>query len=198
MSTRTTAACIAFDEAMADPHNLISMHEHSRKGQGRRHRETTLNRAAVFLSVAAWQAYVADTARAILADIAIPSGQRGCQEYLVVKSLTSGSLGRFNTPNAYNSLGLLSNVGFDPKPSWSFTLLSPKRPYGPAEVEDEIDEWLAVRHAIAHGARLPAKKVLHGGTKAGPTIHKRDAEWCIDFFEHVVVATATAAHAQFP
>jgi hypothetical protein len=198
MSAATEAAHIAFSDAMSDPHNLISMHEHSRTGKGRRHRETTLNRAAVVLCVAAWQAYVGDTVKAILDDLAISAGQPGHAEYLVLKGLVSGSLGRFNTPNAYNSRGLLNSVGFDPQSSWSFTLSGPNRTYGAASVEKELDEWLAVRHAIAHGSDLPRKPVLTGWTKAGATIRKRDTERCIDFFEHVVGTTAAAAYAQFP
>jgi hypothetical protein len=198
VSAATEAAHIAFTNAMSDPHNLVSMHEHSREGTGRRHRETTLNRAAVVLCVAAWQAYVADTVKAILEDLAIPVGQPGHAEYLVLKGLVSGSLGRFNTPNAYNSRAMLNSVGFDARPSWSFSLTGPNRTYSAARVDTEVDEWLAVRHAIAHGSGLPNKPVLTGSTQAGATIRKRDTERCIDFFEHLVATTAAAAYVQFP
>jgi hypothetical protein len=183
---------------MRDPHNLIALHEHSTTGQGRRHRETTLNRAAVVLCVAAWQAFVEDTARAILDDLAVPHGTPSYGPYKIVKALVSTSLGRFNTPNSRNSLALLNDLGFDSQPAWSFSMTRPNRQYAPATVGDEIDEWLAVRHAIAHGFDRPEKQVLTGRANHRPSIRKTDAERCIGFFENVVGFTADSAHLAFP
>jgi hypothetical protein len=198
MSARTQEAQSDFAVAMVDPHNLISLHQHSQSGQGRRHRETTLNRAVIVLTAAAWQAYMQDSARAILADLAISHGSPGYAQYAVLRANTQNSLRRFNTPNARNSVNLLLDLGFDPQPSWTFVVGTPPRPYNVAAVRGEIDDWLDVRHAIAHGFALPMKQVLTGMTKTGPSIRRNDAERCIAFFEQVVAVTAAAADSQFP
>jgi hypothetical protein len=75
---------------------------------------------------------------------------------------------------------------------------SPPRAYGSQRVATEIDGWLDVRHKIAHGARLPASNFVSGRTQSGPSLHRADAERCVEFFEAVVAATAAAAHQQFP
>jgi hypothetical protein len=183
---------------MRDPHNLLWLHRNSQKGKGRRHRQPTLNRAVVVLAVAAWQAYVEDTTTAILTAIAVPVGDPGRAVYVVVRAATRGGLTRFNTPNARNTLALFDNVGFDPTPTWTFTLGTPPRNYSAANVRVELDQWLDVRHTIAHGSVLPASAVVSGRTQSGPSLHRKDAERCVEFFEHVVTATADEAHRQFP
>lgn len=198
MSVRTQAAYSEFGTAMADPHNLIWLHKNSQDGQGRRHRQTTLNRAVVVLTAAAWQAFVEDTARAIRDDLEVPQGSPNRPGFNVLKALTNSALGRYNTPDAHNTLQLLQNVGFDPRPHWTFTLSGPVRTYALADVRAEIDDWLRVRHKIAHGSALPPLGIITGTSKAGPTLRRSDAERCIQFFEQVASVTASAAHAQFP
>jgi hypothetical protein len=150
------------------------------------------------LTAAAWQADVQDTAAAILAELAIPHGSPGHAPYAVLRANTKHSLQRFNTPNARNSVNILLDLGFDPRSKWNFTLGTPARTYSEEAVRKEIDDWLDVRHSIAHGFQMPTKQLLTGQTQAGPSIRRSDAERCIEFFEEVVVVTATAAHAQFP
>jgi hypothetical protein len=116
----------------------------------------------------------------------------------VIKVGTKRSLARFNTPNAKNSLDLLADVGFDPTSRWSFVMGNPPATYRQADIRGEIDGWLEVRHKIAHGSPLPESRLVRGRTKRGPTLHRSDAEQCIEFFEAVVAATTTAASAQYP
>jgi hypothetical protein len=198
MSAGTERARAEFAVAMKDPHNLIWIHQHSQTGRGRRHRQPTLNRAAVVLAAAAWQAYVQDTAEAILASISVPPGQPGHALYALIRAATKTALGRFNTPNARNTLALFDNVGFDPTTSWAFSIGTPPRTYSAQQVRSEIDGWLDVRHKIAHGAQLPQRALVSGRTQSGPSLYRSDAERCLEFFEAVVRVTAGEAHRQFP
>lgn len=198
MSQQTDQARRDFATAMKDPHNLIRTHQGQNPNRGRRWHEVTLNRAVVVLVVAAWQAYVVDTTRGILETIAPPAGDPGIPLYRVVKAATRNAVRRFNTPDSRNSLDLFHTVGFDPEPNWRVTVGTPARSLRPHEVRERVEQWLQVRHTIAHGAQLPELPIVSGRTQRGPSLHRRDAEACIEFFEALVDATANAADAQFP
>jgi hypothetical protein len=198
VSAETQRAEAEFTSAIRDPVNLIWIHQNSQTGRGRRHRQPTLSRAAVVLAAAAWQAYVQDTTEAILQDLAVPTGHQGYALYSLVRAATQTALGRFNTPNAHNTLALFSNVGFDPSSCWAFRIGVPTRVYTTQRVSNEIDGWLQVRHSIAHGFALPASNLVTGRPSGGPSLHRADAERCIEFFERLVSVTAAAANSQFP
>lgn len=183
---------------MGDAHNLIHLHRESQSGQGRRHRQTSLNRAIIVVTVAAWQAYVQDMTQAVLDYIAVPHGHAGHSVYTVIKVATKNAIRRFNTPNAKNSVDLLLDAGFDPTPGWAFTIGQPPRNYAEAQIRNEVDAWLAVRHKIAHGAKLDPSFVISGQTQAGPSLRLKDAERCVEFFEAVVTAMGNEAATQFP
>lgn len=198
MSAGTNQARAEFAKAMQDSHNLVRIHKDKNRKRGRRWDETTLNRSVVVLAVASWQAFVEGTTRAILSELAVPPSHNGHALYLLINAATATALGRFNTPSAQNSLSLFTTVGFDPTPGWSFTIGQPARRYAEPRVRKEIDEWLRVRHAVAHGFQLPALSLVTGRTKTGPSLHRNDAESCIEFFEALTNATADEVHRQFP
>jgi hypothetical protein len=198
VSAETQRAAREFQTAMSDPNNLIWFHRNSQAGQGRRHRQPTLNRAVVVLTAAAWQAYVQDTTAAILLSLEVPPGHQGHAMFALIRAATRTASGRFNTPNARNTLMLFNNVGFDPSSSWVFGIGAPVRAYTTPDVRREIDGWLDVRHSIAHGSPLPATDLVSGRTQSGPNLHRSDAERCIEFFERLVAITAAAADQQFP
>jgi hypothetical protein len=198
MSAGTQQAAREFQTAMRDPNNLIWFHRNSQAGKGRRHRQPTLNRAVVVLTAAAWQAYVQDTTAAILLSLEVPPGHQGHALFSLIRAATRTASGRFNTPNARNTLMLFDNVGFDPSPSWTFGIGTPVRAYTTHDVRAEIDGWLDVRHSIAHGSALPATDLVSGRTQNGPNLHRSDAERCIEFFERLVQVTAAAADQPFP
>jgi hypothetical protein len=184
--------------AMKDPHNLIRTHQGQNPNRGRRWHEAALNRAVVVLTVAAWQAYVQDTTRGILTTIEPATGTAGVPLYRVVRAATKNLVRRFNTPDSRNTLDLFHSVGFDPEPQWSFDVGRPPETLNPQRVRERLEQWLDVRHTIAHAAPLPALAIVSGRTQRGPTLHRKDAEACIEFFECLVKATADEAAARFP
>ncbi len=197
MSAGTQQAEREFQTAMRDPNNLIWFHRNSQAGQGRRHRQPTLNRAVVVLTAAAWQAYVQDTTAAILLSLEVPPGHQGHALFSLIRAATRTASGRFNTPNARNTLMLLDNVGFDPSPNW--TSGSVRRSTHIRRLTSgprSTGGW--TWSSIAHGAALPATDLVSGRTQDGPNLHRSDAERCIQFFERLVEVMAAAADQQFP
>jgi hypothetical protein len=196
MSAYTEAARGEFDAAMIDPQNLIDIHRSLNPSRGRRFRETTINRAIVVLTVAAWQAFIEDLADAVLRTIEPPAAAPTRPAWVLVNALTRGAIGRYNTADVFNTRSLLANVGFDPQPSWSWGFGQGRST--PAEVTRRIDEWLRVRHAIAHGGDLPPVGVVSRTAAGAPTLRLVDAEGCRELFVRVAHASAAAAHQQFP
>jgi hypothetical protein len=170
----------------------------STRNRGRRWAEPTINRGIVVLTVAAWQAFVEDLAGGILETI-----QRGVAgqpnltaQFQLVAAATRNAIHRMNTPNVFNVRALFANVGFDPGASrawrsgrWTITT---------ATTSSRIDDWLKVRHAIAHGDDLPPVPVLARTDSGTPTLRRINAEACMALFEQVAQRTCAAANQQFP
>lgn len=91
---------------------------------------------------------------------------------------------------------LLLNVGFDPRPHWSWR--SGRYAMAPDAASSRIDEWLRVRHTIAHGAPLPPVSVIARTGSGTPTLTRDNAERCMTFFERLVAATTASAGDEFP
>jgi hypothetical protein len=183
---------------MGDPRNLVEIHQSLNPNRGRRWAEPTINRGIVVLTVAAWQAFIEDLGNGILATIRRNvDGQDGLVgQFQLIEAATRNAVRRLNTPNVFNTLGLFSNVGFDPEPHWSWN--TTREILTPAVVATRIDEWLRVRHAIAHGDDLPPVSVL-ARTKTGrPTLWRKNAESCMAMFSETARRTARAADQQFP
>ena len=143
---------------------IVQVHrKHGGGGKGFRSLEPSLNRAIVVLAVAAWQTAVQDLTTAAL-DRAHPTGGAGVG--VLLRGQVAQAVGGFSTPDAQKSRALLKLVDFDPyPPHWTWHQMG-GRGVGsititPARAAEMIDDWLRLRHDIAHGrARLSVVDVL--------------------------------------
>ncbi len=199
MSQLTRDAFAEFERALEEPLNLVRSHKSMRPGPGRRWKETSINRANVVLLVATWQSFVEDLMDAILRTIEPARGSPHHGHFVLVNASSRSALGRFNTPNAYNTRDLFLNVGFDPRPDWTWR---PRRGAGAVltvgDVEARLNHWLSVRHAVAHGADLPNVPVVTGSTNNVPTLRLTNVEAGIAFFKRLAEVTSGAADKKFP
>lgn len=185
--------------------NLVEVHRgHGGPAQGRRAQETSLNRAVVVVTVAAWQSAVQDMATCALdAGSPGPGSSISPQTYAVVAGQARTQIGNFSTPNPENTKRLLRGVGFDPRPLWTWQQ-SGGQGVGfvtihPTEAERRMAGWLRLRHDIAHGAdSLSQVDVLQAVRQAqnpqpdwGPSIRLVDAEACMTFFRRLANLTGT-------
>jgi len=189
-----TGARHKYDRAMTDPNNLIVIHKKLKQGKGKRVEELALNRAVVVLTVAAWQAYVQDIAREAV-DLLKPAAPP-LQAWNLLNAQATRAIQLFSTPNAEKSQDLLMHAGFDPQPSWTWTV-------GPetmsvADVSLRLNRWLKVRHAIAHGHdHLPDVPMLAKLTDGSRTLRRANAEACMVFFNRVAARTDAAIRLHF-
>lgn len=70
------------------------------------------------------------------------------------KPAVTKAVGDLNTPNSQNVWRLFDwSFGFDPRSSWTWA--SPRRQWNSHQFSTRTDEWLRIRHSIAHGNNLP-------------------------------------------
>jgi hypothetical protein len=185
-----------FERAMRDATNLVESHRALNPGVGRRFRELSINRAIVVFTVAAWQAYLEDLLAEIVDYLEPPAGDPAVPRFRVIRADTTYAINRFSTPSAEGARDLLIRGGFDPLPHWHW---AGRWPLTIAQTRDRMNQWLRVRHAIAHGdPQLPAEPVLSVRPSGEPTLTLDDAEACITFFRRLVEVTTNAAVAAHP
>jgi hypothetical protein len=195
---------LRFRRAMTHCDNLVDVHRgYGGPAQGRRSKEVSVNRAVVVVTVAAWQAAVQDMVlAAIEAGIPGPDSLLTQQTYSIVAGRARGNVGGFNTPNPENTRQLLLEVGFDPRPFWTWSQMGGQGvgvlTLTPHDVEQRMREWLRLRHDIAHGndslsrvnVLLTVREKVNPPDDWQPTIRLVDAEACMAFFRRVADLTA--------
>lgn len=195
---------LRFRRAMTHCDNLVAVHRgYGGPTQGRRRREISVNRAIVVVTVAAWQAAVQDMVlAAIYAGQPLPDSAMTAETYGIVAGRARGSVEDFNTPNPENTRRLFLEVGFDPRPFWTWSQMGGQGVgvivLQPHEVEQRMREWLSLRHDIAHGndslsrvnVLLAVREKENPPNTWQPNIRLVDAEACMAFYRRIADLTA--------
>lgn len=180
---------------MNEAEHLLVIHKDRNQSRGRVWEDGVLNRASVVLTVAAWQALVEDCVQFSLsspldpartASGRTPEQQLAAQaDYARLKASISPALNNYATPNAEKTRSLFLTVGYAPWPDWRWSASTS------TEVRAELNSWLRVRHAIAHGDQvLPGEAVLTLSNQSGePSLRRGNAQRCVDFFRLLGDAT---------
>lgn len=196
-----------FKRATTHCDNLVTVHRgHGGPRRGRRDEEVSVNRAVIVLSIASWQAVVQDFALACV-DFGEPApGNISRGTFLLLAGRIRAEVGAFATPNAENTRRLLTAAGWDPHPCWTWRQIGGRGrgivEWTPSDAARRLNEWLKVRHAIAHGhGSLPVVNALQsvrqrGASSAEPALRLVDAEQCLAFVRRLARLTAAgvAAH----
>lgn len=183
-----------FESALEDPRRLVTLHRRIQRGRGRRSEElTSLNRAVIVVSIAAWQAYIEALTRAIIESLGPPADSTTSGTTLRVvwegrRTEVADLIQRYGTPNSSNTLRLLRAVALDPEPAWTWGVGGGHLTRG--QVKERLDRWVKIRHTIAHGSPLPrSARGLITENKSGLTIRLKDAEGCLNFIERLAAVT---------
>ncbi|SIR90524.1 hypothetical protein [Micromonospora avicenniae] len=195
-----------FIKALEHCQNIIKVHRAvGDGGRGRRVEETSLNRGLVVIAAATWQAFVQDLA-ATLRDATLTQVKAVAPSPLLAGAMRqwetdfNSSLEKFSTPGPDQTRQLLLRVGFDPRPHWIWQqrVAGKKVLVEHSHVVKALNQWLTVRHGVAHGhASMPQVNVLQGVRERSSTVAVRltDAIDCMRFLRAVVKVTADAAAA---
>jgi len=171
----------AFDNTLhavlSDAQELVDAHASLKTGQpGRQWGLGALNRVAVAMCVAAWEAYVEELVRECLEALRPPAGGP-LGVWPALNASVRSDLGRFNTPNSQNVRTLFSDgLGLtNITAAWTWTNASPE------SNARKLDAILKTRHLVAHGA------------SPRPTVHNKEVQWIIFFVRRLAQCTDNAA-----
>lgn len=133
-----------------------------------------LNRAAIVMSISAWEAYVEELVRESLQALHHPVPNPGLAQAL--NALLEDDLGRFNTPSSGNVQSLLrQTIGVpDIRLSWFWPMMTR------AQAAAALAQALNLRHQIAHGVH------------PRPIVHNHYTSQLPDFFRRLGRRTDTA------
>ncbi len=192
-----SVALQSFNELMTSVDQLIAIHARIQEGRGRRHRQEAIHRAGVVLIVAAWQSYIEKVAIEALSKIErrIDVDENGDPTPVWVrasfkfrKPAVNKSIGDLNTPNSNNVIRLFEwSFGFNPRPHWVWD--SPRRQWNSQEFCDRTDEWLRIRHTIAHGNDLPSNLTWIKNAAGDPRLTLSLLKECQRHFRELVRRT---------
>ncbi|MFT8806201.1 MAG: HEPN domain-containing protein [Acetobacter aceti] len=141
---------------------LINIHRNLRSGRGRRYEQDALYKAGVVMIVACWQAYIENITQEALNIIersinnpqALPPTW-AVQIFNSKKSEIRNAIKKFNTPDDVRVRDLLSN-SFDFNPWLNWAWRSGPRQWTEKQTRSRTNQWLQVRHSVAHGFSLPS------------------------------------------
>ncbi len=104
----SNALSVHLNQLLGDATELDTIHSQLRTGlPGRQFGLASLNRAAVVISVSAWESYVEELMRESLQALRPAAPPLG--HWPSLNAFILGELGRFNTPNAQNVANLTSD-----------------------------------------------------------------------------------------
>ena len=176
---------------------LITIHSEVQQGRGRRHQQDAIHKAGVVMTVAAWQAYLEKVAIEVIGifedALLNPADGNPAPDWARVvihnrKTEVKQSVGRFNTPNSQNARTLLRDAtGFDPQGVWEWH--QGPRQWNGHVTRQRTDEWVKVRHTVAHGYDLPADFEFLHGSNGEARLTLSLLKECVKHFQHLVALT---------
>lgn len=171
----SNALTLHLDQLLQDAMELNAIHTQLRTGNpGRQFGLASLNRAAVVISVSAWESYVEELMRESLH--ALRPAVAPLDPWPALNAFILGEIGRFNTPNGQNVANLINRcLGLaDVRITWSW------RNCTSVQASTLLDEALAFRHEIAHGVN------------PRPVIHNAYSSWLPGFILRLARCTDRA------
>jgi hypothetical protein len=166
---------VHLDQLLEDARELDAIHSQLRTGNpGRQFGLASLNRAAVVMSVSAWESYIEELMRESLQALRPPAPPMG--NWPALNAFILGEVGRFNTPNATNVANMINRcLGLaDVRTSWGWRNCTAVR------AETLLNEALDHRHEIAHGV------------DPRPVIHNAYSSWLPGFIRRLASCTDQA------
>ena len=189
-----------FDSLLGTVDQLIDIHGRLQQGRGRRHQQDAIHRAGVVLTVAAWQAYIEkvigegfsrldDKVTAPLNGVDPPPWAVG--GIRLRGAMIKKRIADFNTPNSENVRRLFVEAfDFNPWPYWTWHVA--RRDWNSAMVRDRTNEWLRIRHSIAHGFELPDDLDWIQGDNGSPRLTLNLLKECRKHFHYLASMTDDA------
>lgn len=188
-----------FGDLVGSVDQLIAIHSKLQQGRGRRHEQDAIHRAGVVMTIAAWESYIekvvmealgaienAAGVAAAAAPVPVPAWAR--HAFVLRRTEISKNVRRFNTPDATNVRDLLvESLEFNPWASWEWHI--GPRQWDEREMRSRLNDWVRVRHSVAHGFALPNDVAWLQDAGGRPRLTLTLLRECKKFFEHLTAQT---------
>ncbi|WP_261904046.1 HEPN domain-containing protein [Vibrio fortis] len=167
-----------FDVSIQDAERILEAYEHMKSIPDLGRDPEELKRAALIMSLTAWETYVEDK---ISEEVEIQTRVlQGSQIGNFIGNSLEKELKFFHTPNSKKTKDLFERfLGIDVTTSWSWPGYEE-----PERTRSKLNEWIKKRGDAVHRSVLD-KQTTH-------LISKPEAEKCIRFFKSLVEATENA------
>lgn len=179
---------------LAHVDNLETIHGNLAAGRGRRHRQDALHRAGVVISIAAWESYVEAVLKEAIEAIRPAAGSPlpAILVHRIAERDANKKVSEFNTPNAENVRRLFQeHLDFDPWPHWIW-VAGTRRNWNSDFMRTRLNEWLKIRHCVAHGAPFPTTIAMLRNSHGGYSIRLEHLQDCRDFVRQLATVTDAA------
>ena len=192
----------SFNNLIGFVDQLVQIHGKLQTGRGRRHEQDAIHRAGVVMTIAAWESFVekvvmegldalgANAGLAAAVPVAAGAAPPAWAKHAfgLRRAELANSIKRFNTPNAANVRDLfLEALEFNPWPSWTWH--AGPRQWNTEEMRRRLNNWLDVRHSVAHGFELPNDVQWLQGPNGRPRLTLDLVKECKAFFGRLVAQT---------
>jgi hypothetical protein len=179
-----------FSVLMESVDQLRQIHGRLQQGRGRRHQQESLHRAGVVMTVAAWESYVESVLREGMAALQPAAGAPNwamiVQQLAMVRA--NAEAAQLHTPNAENVRRLFeTTIVYNPHADWHWT--ATRRNWTGPQVSARLNEWLRIRHSVAHGGDLPSNLAWIQSSAGDPRLTLPLLRECARFFGRLVAAT---------
>ncbi|EIU7004039.1 hypothetical protein L5163_003343 [Vibrio parahaemolyticus] len=167
-----------FDVSIRDAERILEAYEHMKSIPDLGRDPEELKRAALIMSLTAWETYVEDK---ISEEVAIQTKVlQGSQIGNFISNSLEKELKFFHTPNSKKTKDLFERfLGIDVTESWSWPGYE-----DPDRTRSKLNEWIKKRGDAVHRS-VADKQTTH-------LISKPEAEKCIKFFKSLAEATDNA------
>jgi len=177
----SNAFSVHLEELFIEAKELVNIHAQLRTGRrGRQRGLSSLNRAALVMSVSAWESYIEELMRESLQALRPSAPPLGA--WPALSAYVLGQLGRFNTPNQANIEQLIRNCLSlaDVHLSWTWQNCTS------AQAVQRLKDVMTSRHEIAHG--INPRPIVHNETSAQlPDFFLRLARCTDDAVRHHII-----------
>ncbi|WP_345858786.1 HEPN domain-containing protein [Shewanella algae] len=163
-----------FDNAILDAERILEVYYKLNKAEDRNREPEELKRAALIMTLTAWETYVEDViAERLEADLRALKGSKAGN---FIEATLERELKYFHTPNSQKTKGMFQRfLDLDVTESWTWIDGEPE------QVQRKLNEWIVKRGEAVHRS-VSDQQAAH-------IVSRKDLGKCVTFFKKLVERT---------
>lgn len=165
-----------FDNAILDAERILEVYDKLNKAEDRNREPEELKRAALIMTLTAWETYVEDViAERLGADLRALKGSKA-GNFIEAEATLERELRYFHTPNSKKTKGMFQRfLELDVTENWTWIDGEPE------QVQRKLNEWIVKRGEAVHRS-VSDQQAAH-------IVSRKDLDKCVKFFKTLVERT---------